>query len=329
MSEAELRLAITGPAAEANLTAEPSMVDAVISELRGTGTEGDLNSAVLPLMSQALAATWQRREGNQLTLRAYRRAGGIADGVNRSAQAAYETLNSRQRRVARLVFTQLTALTPDGQLARRRCSRSDLHSQGGETAADIDAIIETFSGQRLLVLGEDSIEISHDVLLHAWKQFRDWLEDDQLDRALYSQVVTDASTWDSNSRDSSYLYQPGRLAAIDAAITRWQNTPTRYPPLPASSAAFLLAAHNAAHRTVRRRRAVITSLLVLTVIAFIAAGRLYRRRGRQTQRCHRRPATDHCPFASARSRKPHHRFRRSHDRQKLAAPLGGSSHRPS
>ena len=34
----------------------------------------------------------------------------------------------------------------------------------------------------------------------------------QLDRALYSQVVTDAATWDGNGRDSSYLYRPGRLA---------------------------------------------------------------------------------------------------------------------
>ena len=39
----------------------------------------------------------------------------------------------------------------------------------------------------------------------------------------------------SNGRDSSYLYRPGRLAAIDAAITRWQDAPTRYPPLPATS----------------------------------------------------------------------------------------------
>ena len=106
-------------------------------------------------------------------------------------------------------------------------------------AADINTVIDIFSAQRLLVLGRDSVEISHDVLLQAWKQLRDWLGDDQLDRALYSQVVTDAATWDSNRRDSSYLYRPGRLATIDAATTRWQNAPTRYPPLPATSQAFL------------------------------------------------------------------------------------------
>ena len=132
MSEAELRLAITGPAAEADLAVEPALVEAVIAELR-EGTGAGLGSGVLPLMSQAMAATWERREGSELTLRAYRRAGGVADVVNRSAQAAYDTLTSAQKDAARLVFTQLTVITPDGQFARRQCSESDLHAPGTQT----------------------------------------------------------------------------------------------------------------------------------------------------------------------------------------------------
>ena len=270
MSEAELRLAITGPAAEADLAVEPALVETVIAELR-EGAAGGLGSGVLPLMSQAMAATWQYREGSQLRLRGYRRAGGVADAVNRSAQAAYDTLTSQQQDAARLAFTQLTVITPDGQLARRRCSKADLRS-GGAQMEDIDTVIDLFSAQRLLVIGKDSVEISHDALLQAWKQLRDWLGDDQLDRALYSQVITDAQTWDINRRDSAYLYRPGRLATIDAATTRWQNAPTRYLPLPATSKAFVAAAHHAARRTTRRRRGVIAGLLALTVIAVTAAG---------------------------------------------------------
>ena len=271
MSEAELRLAITGPAAEAGLAVEPALDEAVIAELR-EGTEGGLGRGVLPLMSQAMAASWQRREGSKLTLRGYRRAGGVADAVNRSAQAAYDTLTSPQKDAARLVFTQLTVITPDGQLARRRCSRTDLRAPGSPMAADIDAVIDLFSAQRLLVLGQDSVEISHDALLQAWKQLRDWLGDDQLDRALYSQVITDADTWDSNGRDSSYLYHPGRLAAIDAATTRWQRAPARYPPLPATTTAFLDAAHHAARRGIRRRRSGVAILALLTALAVAASG---------------------------------------------------------
>ena len=271
MSEAELRLAVTGPAAEAGLAVEPAVVEAVIAELR-EGARGGLGSGVLPLMSQAMAATWQHREGNELTLRGYRRAGGVADAVNASAQAAYDTLTSAEQDAARLVFTQLTVITPDGQFARRRCGRADLRSSGsGSVAADIDAVIDVFSAQRLLVLGKDSVEISHDALLQAWKQLRDWLGDDQADRALYSQVITDADTWESNGRDSSYLYQPGRLATIDAAATRWQDAPARYPPLPATSQAFLGAAHHAARRGTRRRRNGFAILALLTALAVAAS----------------------------------------------------------
>ena len=270
MSEAEARLAVTGPVAEAGLAVEPALVEAVVAELR-EGAGGALGGGVLPLMSQAMAATWRYREGGQLTLRGYRRAGGVADAVNRSAQAAYDALTSRQKDAARLVFTQLTAIIPDGQLARRRCSRADLRSPGAPMAADIDAVIDVFSAQRLLVLGQDGVEISHDALLQAWKQLRDWLGDDQLDRALHSQVITDAAAWDSNGRDSAYLYRPGRLAAIDAATTRWRDAPTRFPPLPATARAFLAAAHHAARRSTRWRRGAFAVLALLTALAVAAS----------------------------------------------------------
>jgi transcriptional regulator with XRE-family HTH domain/DNA-binding beta-propeller fold protein YncE len=270
MSESELQLTVTGPAAETGLIVEPAVVEAVIAEPRDEAG-GGLGSGVLPLMSQAMAATWERREGNALTLRGYRRAGGVADAVNRGAQAAYDALTSRQQDAARLVFTQLTVITAGGQFARRRCRR-DLSSPGTQMAADIDAVIGVFSARRLLVLGEDSVEIAHDALLHAWKQLRDWLGDDQLDRALYSQVISDAAIWDNNGRDPAYLYRPGRLATIDAAGARWQGTPARYPPLPATSKVFLGAAQHAARRAAQRRRGVIAGLLALTVIAISAAG---------------------------------------------------------
>jgi WD40 repeat protein/transcriptional regulator with XRE-family HTH domain len=271
MSEAELRLAVTGPAAEAGLVVEPAVVETVIAELHDEAG-GGLGSGVLPLMSQAMAATWERREGHELTLRGYRRAGGVADAVNRGAQGAYDALTSSQQDAARLVFTQLTVITADGHFARRRCRRADLSSRQTHMAGDIDAVVGVFSARRLLVLGEDRVEIAHDTLLQAWKQLRDWLGDDQLDRALYSQVITDADTWDSNGRDPAYLYRPGRLAAIAAAAARWQGAPARFPPLPAAGEAFLGAAHHAARRATRRRRGVIAGLLALTLIAVSAAG---------------------------------------------------------
>ena len=207
MSEAELRLAITGPAAEAGVSVEPALVNAVASDLRGEGAEGGLGSGVLPLVSQAMATTWEY-EGNELSLRVYRRAGGVADAVNRAADATFKALTSGQQDAARFVFSRLTIITSDQRLARRQCSRADLHIPGSlASAADVNAVIDTFAARRLLVLGGNTVEICHDVLLHAWKQLRTWLDGDRSDRALYSQVITDAQTWDNNGRDPAYLYQ--------------------------------------------------------------------------------------------------------------------------
>ena len=181
MSEAELRLAVTGPAVEAGLVVEPAVVEAVIAELHEKAG-GGLGSGVLPLMSQAMAATWERREGNELTLRGYRRAAG-SPTRSTAARRPPNALTTLQRDAARLVFTQL--ITADGHFARRRCRRADLSSPGTQMAADIDAVIDVFSARRLLVLGENRVEIAHDALLQAWKQLRDWLADGQLDRVVY------------------------------------------------------------------------------------------------------------------------------------------------
>ena len=299
MSQAELRLAMTGPAAEADLAIEPALVEAAIAEL-GEGAGAELGSGILPLISQAMAATWEHREGDELTLRAYRRAGGVAYAVNRSAQTAYYALTDRQQNAARLVFTQLTVLTVDGRFERRRCRRTDLRAPGAPIAADVDAVIEIFSAHRLLTLGQDTVEISHNVLFQAWKQLRDWLGDDQLDRALYSQIVTDAVIWDGNGRDPSYLYRPGRLAAIDAASSRWRAAPARYAPLPATSMKFLDAARRAARRhpgTARHDRG--------------SPGpdhdRHRHRRGRRARRGDCLPAASDRTVAAARGREPGHR----------------------
>ena len=262
-------------------------------------------------MSQAMAATWEHREGSELTLRGYRRTGGVADAVNRSAQAAYDALTSAQQDAARLVFTQLTVVTPDGQLARRRCRRTDLHAQGALLAAEIDAVMDIFSAHRLLVLGKDNVEISHDVLCPAWRQLRDWLGDDQLDRALYSQVVTDAQTWDLSGRDSSYLYRPGRLATVDAATARWQPRPPatcRCPPPATRSSAPPIAPRAGQRAAARHDRR--------------AAGPDRPRRQRRgvavNTAVNASTAARHRPLAPARRGRPASWHQRYADRRRLA-----------
>ncbi|HEY0619035.1 MAG TPA: BTAD domain-containing putative transcriptional regulator, partial [Kribbella sp.] len=74
MSEADLRVAITEPARLASLVVEPGLVDLLVAEVAG-------QPGALPLMSHALAETWQRREGRTLTISGYHASGGIQGAV--------------------------------------------------------------------------------------------------------------------------------------------------------------------------------------------------------------------------------------------------------
>ncbi len=271
MSEAELRLAMTGPAAEAGLAVEPALAEAVIAELR-EGTGAGLGSGVLPLMSQAMAATWELREGSELTLRAYRRAGGVANAVNRSAQAAYDTLTSAQKDAARLVFTQLTVITPDGQFARRRCSRADLHAPGTQMAQTSTRSSTSSAPAACSSSDRTASRSPTTCCCRPGSSSGTGWETTSSTVPCTARLSPMRPPGMSNGRDSSYLYRPGRLATIDAAVTRWQNAPARYPPLPGHQQGVPCAAHHAARRGSRRRRGVIAGLLALTVAAISAAG---------------------------------------------------------
>jgi DNA-binding SARP family transcriptional activator len=69
MGETQLRAAIEGPAAKAGLRLEPGLVDLLVGDVAG-------EPGALPLLSHALAETYERRDGSVLTAAAYRVACG-------------------------------------------------------------------------------------------------------------------------------------------------------------------------------------------------------------------------------------------------------------
>ncbi|MEV7007744.1 AAA family ATPase [Streptosporangium sp. NPDC051022] len=292
MSQAELRRAITGPAARAGLRLQDGLADLVLGDLRiltvpRYGPGGDVTSGngtvpgvgVLPLLSQAMLLTWQQREKGRLTIRGYGAAGGIAHAVQTGAEAVYRRLGTAQQRLARQLFHQLTVVTADGQTARRRVTYEELRTgRAAEESENLRVVLEVFTGQRLLVADADSVELAHDMLLTAWPRLAGWLQADRDDQILYGQLREDAQDWQRNDRDPSFLYRGGRLRALCRARARWQAAPLRYPPLTTTVIQFLAAAdHAAAHaeqRGARRRmlaRLALVALTVLTVIASLAA----------------------------------------------------------
>ena len=225
------------------------------------------------MLSQALALTWENREGDQLTREGYDRAGRVAGAVEVSAEAVYAGLTEDQQAIARDVLRRMTAVGQDGRPARRPVSRAELRAGHPKSQrAEAGAVLDAFARSRLVVLGAGTAEIAHDVLLQAWPRLRDWLEEDQSSLILYGQLAEDTARWRQDGKDSARLYRGVQLAAAREAARVWAADPGRYPALTTAEAEFLRASGRAGTRGRWGRRTLAGALVLLLLAALAGAG---------------------------------------------------------
>ncbi|HEY6277075.1 MAG TPA: AAA family ATPase [Streptosporangiaceae bacterium] len=265
MTEPELRAAITGPATLAGLRIDPALTDTILSDLRAVGGDGAVGG--LPLLSQAMALTWEKREGDQLTSHGYGQAGGVSHAVQTVADAVYDALPAAQQALARIVLPSMT-VTADGRLACRPVHRNDLYAGlPGTARTQVDAVLKAFAAQHLVFLDGDWATISHDTLLRAWPRLRGWLEEDQASWFTYGRLADAADAWHDRRDDPSLLYRGADLTALQQAATRWSEQPARSPALTSTQRDFLQASGRAATRGGRRWRSTVALLAVLALAA--------------------------------------------------------------
>ncbi|MFD5090381.1 hypothetical protein ACFWMR_07255 [Amycolatopsis thailandensis] len=108
-------------------------------------------------------------------MKGYEAAGGIEHAVAHTAEVTFTALSPGHRRTAQQVFLRLCALGEGTKDTKRRASRDELDQLGG----DVRSVLEHLATARLLVLGEDSVEIAHEALIRSWPRLREWLSEDR------------------------------------------------------------------------------------------------------------------------------------------------------
>ncbi|MEV6834495.1 hypothetical protein AB0N17_08255 [Streptomyces sp. NPDC051133] len=261
LTSAELREAVTGPAKAVGLELEPGLAELIVREVSADGPRGAHHAGVLPLLSHALLATWQRRKAGRLTLAGYRAAGGIQGAVAATAERAWSGLDPAARTAARLLLLRLVRLGEDTQATRRRGTRRQLAAESadpGKTEESLEALVQA----RLVTLDADTVEITHEALLHAWPRLRHWIDDDRGDQLLRQRLEEDGRAWEDSERDSSLLYRGSRL---EQARTWAKSAGDTY--LTRSAVEFLAASVRLRKRSVWISRAAVAALVVLALVA--------------------------------------------------------------
>ena len=266
MSAAELESVIVQPAAKAGVTVPPELVKVLLTDLAPRASRTKDEPGTLPLLSHALLRLWQRAERRTLTVADYTAVGGISGAVQQTAEELYSELTVEQQRLTRRVFLRLVNVDDDTQ-TRRRTPRSEL------TFGDVDAvdeIVDRFADARLLTVDEDSVQLSHEVLLTAWDRLRGWIDADRAGLAVHRELTRAAQVWEDSGRDDTTLLGGGRLVLHDD----WSRVDDNADALNDTERAFLArsVAHRDAEVEAERRRTRVLRRLVgaLTATAVIA-----------------------------------------------------------
>ncbi|WP_268269297.1 helix-turn-helix domain-containing protein [Streptomyces sp. MNU76] len=291
MTVAELRESITRPAELAGLTLEPGLVplllrDAGLRDDPDTGPGGsavgsdETPSGALPLVSHALLATWQRRRDSALTVDGYERAGGIQGAVARTAENVFARLYPAEQQTIRRILSRLVLVMDGAGATRRRMSRDALMARLGD-ADGAAAALDAFVRARLITMDSDTVEITHEALLHAWPRLRGWIRADRAGLLLHQQLSHAAGEWERERRDPSALYRGTRLDTV----TAWAEESDGWSRLGPDEEAFLRASQaeedgrrRQARRQVRLRQSMLATLAVLLGLAVTAGGLAYQQR---------------------------------------------------
>ncbi|GGK32690.1 hypothetical protein GCM10010124_26830 [Pilimelia terevasa] len=262
MTEEELSRAVTAPARTAGLSVERALVTKVLADAAG-------QTGALPLVSHALLETWRHRQGTQLTLAAYEATGGLTRAVAQTAEREYAALGAAAQAAARDLLTRLTALGEGTADTPRRVYTAELDRPA--TAE----VVERFARARLLVVGEDTVEIAHEALITTWPRLRAWLTEDRESLRIHRRLTDAATVWDGLGREDGDLYRGPRLTIA----REWADRPGRAAELNTVEREFLHAAVSAedaeraaATRRARQIRRLTAGLAVLLTLALLGAG---------------------------------------------------------
>lgn len=230
----EMREAIDGPARLFDGRIEDPLIGQLLN-----GVDGDLDP--LPILQHALSRMWEHAGGRDpkwITADDLREVGGLEQALSKHADAVYERLLKRQRKLAEQLFRFITERT-SAETGNRDIRRP---RSLGQIAAGIDEcqwhelvpIVNAFAAEGVNFLThnapgpdkmgpETKVDISHEALIRKWTLLNGWVGDEAKRAAAY-RVWRERAL--SHAANEAELLGKGELARA----TAWRNGEEGFRP---------------------------------------------------------------------------------------------------
>lgn len=205
LSEEATRRVVVEPAARQGVSVAPDLVDEIVADVSG-------RSGTLPLLSAALEQTWAHRTGDQLTLDAYRSGGGVRGALESLAESTFESMDPPARAAARRLLLRLVTMS-GGTWARRPLPLRDIAPEAD--AASREAL-ESLARARLVLVNDQTVELTHEALIFGWPRLRGWLDERAVMADQLEHLDASSLAWDRAGRPPEDVVRGPRLqAALD------------------------------------------------------------------------------------------------------------------
>ncbi len=269
MTEKELREAILLPAEAVGLELEKALVETLLNDTAKA-------PGVLPLLQHTLQELFHQRDGNLLTLEAYRTMGGVKGALAHRADAILDSMPLPQRHIVRRIFMRLIQPEEGAVATRRRATFNEVLTEDSQ-ASELEAVIQILTSSNLIVTsrsqetGEVLLDVTHEALLEEWPRFQSWLDWDRQGLRIRQQLSLAARDWEGRGRDQDSLYRGARLLEAEEWVAA---NPGEINPLEQAFIKTSLAARNQAEAEKRKRTQMIIAGLTVGLI-LVALGAIY------------------------------------------------------
>ena len=183
------------------------------------------NPDQLPVMQHALMRTWNEWQNTgdpEMDLSHYEAIGGMHEAISRHADEVYQNLNEVHRPIAERLFKTLSTIGEDGCCIRRPTRFTNLLGITKTSETELALVIDAFRAPGCFFLepptgvelsGDMVIDISHESLIHVWKQMQGWVEEEAESARKYKRLAETARLY--RDRRVTLLRDPELQVTLD------------------------------------------------------------------------------------------------------------------